>query len=106
MKIVPDTLAEDELAFCSSGSSLLFLDIVWVHCLHIWNTIHETSLFFTAQVNFYCRHASVHVPANLADKLAFKQEYWFVAVYKIWHVLLTFVQIIWLQMKLAFECDV
>ena len=28
MKIVPDTLAEDELAFCSSGSSLLFLDIV------------------------------------------------------------------------------
>ena len=27
-KIVPDTLAEDELAFYSSSSSLLFLDIV------------------------------------------------------------------------------
>ena len=28
----------------------------------------------------------MHVPGNLAEKLAFKQEHWFVAVYKIWHV--------------------
>ena len=74
---------------CASGNVLLFLDIEYI--VYIFEI--QYMKLFTAQSNWHlrsistvCRHASVHVPGNLAEKLAFKQEHWFVAVYKIWHV--------------------
>ena len=97
---------------CASGNVLLFLDIEYIVYIYEiqYMKLHSfhSPIKLAFEINFYCRHASVHVPGNLAEKLAFKQEHWFVAVYKIWHVFFQIIclQINWLQMILAFECDV